>query len=225
VPGLTVGEAIRRIRKRLGKNTTQFAELVASTSASISRYENGKLTPSRSMVLLLQNLAETDEERAPLEEFLRLGAKKTPHTPVRDEENPIAQIRAVSRMAPAVFAAILGCSESDVLRLERGQAQPSKEVAEQLASIATRAGHPELAVAVGAWAVRHVIAPGETLITSARVDNKKIRSSDSAMWHELLEEILSSGDEDAIIAVQHNLVVFGKTVRLGRKSEPKKKSG
>lgn len=222
---LTVGEAIRRIRKRLGKNTTEFGRMVGSTSASISRYENGKMPPSRSMAMLFLTLAKTDEEKEPLSRLIA-GDMDAP------EESPIAELRAATRMAPSVFAAVLDCSESELEALENGTERVSHQTLEALKQLAIRSNRPDLAVVLGGpWGVRHVIEPGETLISAGKVDgprrgaeNKPIRLDDRAKWHELLDEILSSEDEDAIIAVQHNLVVFGKTVRMGRKSE-KKKSG
>jgi DNA-binding transcriptional regulator YiaG len=230
--GLRVGEAIRRIRKRLGKNTTEFATMVGSTSGSISRYENGQQIPSMPMVLLLRSLAQTEEEKRPLDE-IALGRKPSLNEPVNVPDNPISEIRAVSRMAPAVFAAVLRCSEDELRKLEEGSIKASQVLNERLKKLAVQHGRPDLAVALGGeWAVRHVIHPGETLITTGMIDgrdgggeNERIQPDDRQIWRDLLDEILSSGDEDAIIAVQHNLVVFGKTVRLGRKSQPKKKSG
>jgi transcriptional regulator with XRE-family HTH domain len=228
--GLTFGEAVRRIRKRLGKNTTQFAAIIGSTASSISRYENGKLAPGVPVAMLLRNLAETDDEKGPIEAFIE-GRYANPSVAAAD--NPISAIREVSRLAPAVFSAMLGCSESSIRRFESGEAKPPRDVVERLQSLAVRYGHADLAVSAGEnWKVRRVVHPGETLISTAKIDvekgggeNRPIRAPVATMWHDLLDEILGSGNEDAIIAVQHNLVVFGNYVRAHRKSPKKKKTG
>jgi len=39
------------------------------------------------------------------------------------------------------------------------------------------------------------------------------RTSENEHWHSLLEEILASGDEEAISAVRQNLLVFHRLIR------------
>lgn len=50
--------------------TTEFAEAIGATNPTVSRYETGKLRPSRSMLLLLYAFAETAEERRPIVDAL-----------------------------------------------------------------------------------------------------------------------------------------------------------
>jgi DNA-binding transcriptional regulator YiaG len=211
--GLTIGEAIRRIRRRLNKNTTEFGYLLGSTSASVSRYENGKLNASKPVLRLLLTMAETAEERSPI--LRALGEEVS----VEREQGGqvISEIRKASGMSSALFAAVLGCSETDLHAMERGEAHPDKDLVERLHSVAARIDRADLAVSLssGSWLPTRVIYPGETLISTGRIASRK--DSKYSEWHTLLEEILSSGEEDAIVAVQHNLVVFGNYVRT-RKS-------
>lgn len=62
-----VSRAIRSIRQRRGESMVQFAERLGLTQGSVSRYEAGKLQPSRSILLLLLQLAEGDEREPILE--------------------------------------------------------------------------------------------------------------------------------------------------------------
>ena len=57
----TLADTIRQIRKRRGETMVVFAKRLGVTHPTISGYESGKITPSRSMLLLLLPLADGDE--------------------------------------------------------------------------------------------------------------------------------------------------------------------
>lgn len=61
-----IGAAVRAIRARLGETQGRFALRLGCKQNTVSQYESGKLEPSRSMLLLLANLATTAEEREPI---------------------------------------------------------------------------------------------------------------------------------------------------------------
>ena len=125
-------------------------------------------------------------------------------------------------MSQAALASAIGKSIQSVQGYEHGRTPPP-DVIEILKTLSVQHGHPEFAIELGgdAWAVKHVIHPGETLI-KAHVP----AAGRHAEWHELLDVILNSGDPDAIPAVQSNLVVFGKYVRAKqtRELKPRKKT-
>lgn len=62
-----LGSAIRQIRKRLNKTMVEFAGELKTTAATISRYESGKLLPSRAALLSLLGIAEGEERKAILD--------------------------------------------------------------------------------------------------------------------------------------------------------------
>jgi transcriptional regulator with XRE-family HTH domain len=58
---MSIGEAIRALRKRLKKNQAEFGRLLGCEQNTISRYELGKFTPNPLVLLQLQNLAGPEE--------------------------------------------------------------------------------------------------------------------------------------------------------------------
>jgi transcriptional regulator with XRE-family HTH domain len=53
-----IGSAIRNTRKSLGKTMAEFAEMIGCKQGTVSRYEAGRLTPSRAVLILLLQLAK-----------------------------------------------------------------------------------------------------------------------------------------------------------------------
>jgi hypothetical protein len=121
------------------------------------------------------------------------------------------------------------------------------ELVERVVSLAVQRGHGDLAMELRGteYAVKSVLKPGETLISAARKrgQNKPTEDIPSArtgpslgnlpptqrrnMLHSLLNEVLDSADEDAITAVENNLVVFVRYVRnlgTGQRNAGKKTS-
>jgi transcriptional regulator with XRE-family HTH domain len=61
---LQLPAVIRRIRQAQKMSMTEFAKEIGSTQSTVSRYEAGKLNPSRTVLLLLLQLAEGPERDA-----------------------------------------------------------------------------------------------------------------------------------------------------------------
>ena len=61
---VSLGEKIRRMRTRLRKNQSEFAQILGSQQTSISRYEMDKVEPGLDVLSKLHGLAEKDEKEA-----------------------------------------------------------------------------------------------------------------------------------------------------------------
>jgi len=71
---LTLGERIARIRKRLRKSQSEFADIIGSQQNSISRYETDRVVPGVDVLWRLHGLAEHDEKETFAAEIrLRIG--------------------------------------------------------------------------------------------------------------------------------------------------------
>lgn len=125
-------------------------------------------------------------------------------------------------MNQADFAREVGKSMQSLQNYERG-AKPPAEVVGKLYEIATAHHRIDLALALGGdWKVRRVFEPGERII-SARPEASKAPVEN---WHQMLDEILNSGQADAADAVKSSLTVSRELVRQrARKvySKPEKK--
>ena len=62
-----IGSAIRNTRVSLGKTMAEFAEMIGCKQSTISRYEAGRLTPSRAVLILLLQLAKGADREIILE--------------------------------------------------------------------------------------------------------------------------------------------------------------
>ena len=119
------------------------------------------------------------------------------------------------------FAREIGKSLSMSRNYEKGQTPPP-EVIERLKIMAVEVGLADVAIALGrsdSWEVRRVFHPSETIITQPKSDaapGGPPRHGDD--WHQMLSAILQSGNEEAIRAVQSNLVVFSKYVSAPQKT-------
>jgi transcriptional regulator with XRE-family HTH domain len=56
---MTVADAVRRVRKRLGKNQTEFANMLRCQRNTVSRYELGSFSPGPVVLMSLLQLAES----------------------------------------------------------------------------------------------------------------------------------------------------------------------
>jgi transcriptional regulator with XRE-family HTH domain len=63
---VTAAEAIRHIRKRLGKNQVEFGQILRCQHNTVSRYERGRLAPSPYVLIALLDLADDPEEKRAL---------------------------------------------------------------------------------------------------------------------------------------------------------------
>jgi transcriptional regulator with XRE-family HTH domain len=57
-----LGNTIKRLRQRLGQTMAEFSETIGTQQSTISRYESGRIPPSKSILILLLLLADEDEK-------------------------------------------------------------------------------------------------------------------------------------------------------------------
>jgi transcriptional regulator with XRE-family HTH domain len=119
-------------------------------------------------------------------------------------DNPVLHVRNLTGETQVDFARRIGRHFSSVQGYESGRKIPA-EVIDKLKSIAVEFGHPEIAAALS--------RPGERLISNKRAGIESNREKADNKWHSLLDEVLNSGNAQAIAAVQHNLVVFSMFVQ------------
>jgi transcriptional regulator with XRE-family HTH domain len=134
------------------------------------------------------------------------------------QKSIIREIREACGMTQEEFARVAGRSTPMIRLYEKG-AIPPREVIEAIKSLAVERGLVDLAAALDEWQVDRVLyPPGQASVTGKpRPGSKK--------WHEMLDEVLDSGQPDAIQAVESNLHVFVQTVRLRRPKKIREKSG
>lgn len=126
-------------------------------------------------------------------------------------ENLVRKLRSALGLSQVAFGQLLGRSYQSVGYYERGVPIPPA-VVERLIAIATENNLADIAMelAGGKWQIKRVLQPGETLISN-KLDRKGEKTDNK--WHTLLDEVLGSGNAEAISAVQSNLVVFSMYVR------------
>lgn len=113
-------------------------------------------------------------------------------------------------MSQSDFARAIDRSLQMVRNYENG-AKPPAAVIERLQTLAVEHGRADLGLALGdEWEVKHVIKPGETLITTARPAGSY--NPKNKELHDMLELVLESGVKKAIEAVVPNLVLFADYV-------------
>ena len=124
-------------------------------------------------------------------------------------ENIVRKIRKAAGMTQEELGRFVGKGTARVRQYEDG-ADPPPDVIERLKSLAVKHDKSDLALALTSdeWKVRHVIEPGETLISQRPPSYPRAYNPRNQAWHDMLESILESGDEKAIKAVEPNLVIF-----------------
>lgn len=77
---MTLGETIKKYRKRKGLNQTELANLIGLDRSAISNFENGKREPTYSMILKLAEVLNVDlieflntNNYKKLEQFMKLN--------------------------------------------------------------------------------------------------------------------------------------------------------
>ena len=127
--------------------------------------------------------------------------------------NTIRKLRESLHWNQARLAQAIGRSWQSVQNYEAGKRVP-RDVIEKLKAIAMQHGLADIAMELSSdeWQVRRVFHPGETLISETRRQLESERES----CHKTLDEILDSGDSEAITAVRSHIVLLGKYVRLSR---------
>ena len=131
--------------------------------------------------------------------------------------NPVKRLRDELGLTQVQFAGAAGVALSTVANVEGGK-QVERATVEKFKTLAADRGYPDIAMELSSddWQVRGVIQPGEILISQAGSGPKKAPSfvrDQRSRWHSLLDEILDSGNADAISAATQNLDLFARYVR------------
>lgn len=204
-----LAEIIRAIRKRRRENQAEFGARIGADQSTVSQYETGRIEPSPAVLLHLQRLAETDEEKRTIAVLLPGN-----HDLDVPSDNLIAQIRQAARLSVPDFAAALHVSQIDVAAFETGREIPEPPVVRRLQEIATKARRADLALILTSdeWKVRAVFHPGETFISMGRQQPNSpdvIVVSDEEKVHvEKLLRVLRSPHPKPRQAVIENLDTF-----------------
>ena len=90
----SLGKTITTVRRRLKMTMTEFASLIGSDNSTISRYEAGRIIPSKPVLILLLLLAHA-EERKPFMEALGVG-EETPISPAFSDPMAILTLQGLS---------------------------------------------------------------------------------------------------------------------------------
>lgn len=122
-------------------------------------------------------------------------------------QNFLKELRRQRGWNQARLAAELGVSVQSVQGYEAGRRVPD-HVLERIRKIA-----PEMQISLDN--VRESEHYGSSPSTGGANQNQR--------WHRLLDEVLASGEQDAITAVQNNLLVFASYVRSRRERHRKPK--
>ena|ERR1017187_598245 len=140
--------------------------------------------------------------------------------------NLFRQIRDITGLSQAEFGReLLGRVHQSVQGYETGKTPPL-DVVEKYEAIATAHGRADLAVNLKSDEWRHpVIEPGERVIGPDRMVPKAPTAGGDPQreyWHTMLDQILDSGQADAVDAIQSVLLVTADRVRLKRRKPEKK---
>jgi transcriptional regulator with XRE-family HTH domain len=107
-------------------------------------------------------------------------------------DNFVRKVRKTLGLLQPEFAKLIGVAYSTLQGYEAGRAVPA-EVEERVREIAAEKG----------------------LQVGPRSDVPR-GGDEGAKWHDLLDEVLNSGELDCVDAVQSNLAVFASTIRSRR---------
>lgn len=207
------------MRQRLELNMTEFGHRIGVTHASVSQYESGKIQPSQSVLMLLSELAETDEERSCLSSAI--GGEEDDV----GEENVIREIRKASGMNKGLFAVRVGASPRDVEAWETGTDVPAPSIVDKLKAIAAECGRGDLALTLSSeeWTVRAVFHPGEKFISQYGKESP-VEATRRERLHQLLDKVLATGQADVIGHVESALDMADR-LTVPAKPATRKKAG
>ena len=110
----------------------------------------------------------------------------------------LLELRKRMGMNQEELAVAVGIARSSLQNYERPEPSPKAAVIERLAAFAESHGHKDLADQFR----------GQTLTNRPSPDRHR-------RWYALLNEVLVSGNAEAISAVTKNLEIFARYVRLG----------
>jgi transcriptional regulator with XRE-family HTH domain len=120
----------------------------------------------------------------------------------------LKSVREALKLSQEELAPLLNRCLSSLRNYEWGHRIP-EEIAQKVEALAAERG-------IGIFPLDSQINPSHTTSTGTfGSEGAALRSGGdaNARWHSALDEILNSGIEEAITAVQSNLVVFGNYVR------------
>jgi hypothetical protein len=127
------------------------------------------------------------------------------------ENTPVRQLRGRLGLSQVRFADLIGRSHQSVAAYEKHPEDIPQEVIQRLGAIAEEHRYFDLAAQFG------VTHPGETLISNVAqrpgVLPPPSYNPANKKWHDMLEDVLESGNEKARKAVIPNLEVFSDYVR------------
>lgn len=212
---------IKGIRVRLGLNQAAFAKMIGTAQNTVSQYEKGRLEPGKAVLLNLQRLAETEEEKKTFAVWLA----GDPPTEAEESENIVFQIRKAAKMSVIDFATALKVAQIDLAAWESGKDIPPPPVVRRLQTIASKHRRADLALILTSdeWKIQALFHPGETFISTARPAPNP--NSPRAKAHALLDEIFDSGEDSAIDLAYRQLLLSADLVRGLQKRAGKKHAG
>lgn len=121
------------------------------------------------------------------------------------QRNLIRELRDRLGMSQVEFGLAIGRSFQSVRAYEKHPADIPADVIDRIRALASDHGHPDLA--------RQLAGDDRQPVETARPTGHRHQE-----WHDLLDEILDSGDPDAAPAVRSNLITFAKYIRNKRSS-------
>lgn len=128
-------------------------------------------------------------------------------------ETAVKRLRTALGMNQTDFARAIGRSHQSVRNYEAG-VTPPPEVVAKMEQLAKDSGVEDPFVVEPRG--QELVAPRRTQRAHQAGTTSAIDTSDDSRWHGMLDEVLTSGNVEAIAAVQHNLIVFSKFVRRPR---------
>jgi ParB-like chromosome segregation protein Spo0J len=149
-------------------------------------------------------------------------------------KNPCRELRQLLGVSQVEFSRLIECSYPSLQNYEKHPEDTPAEVIDRIRSLAAETEHADWAVPLlsDEWRVTTVIYPGETLISAPKPKPRTAGSSlpgmpDRDELHAMLDDVLDSGNPEAIQAVVPNLVLFQKFVNLksDNRKVPKKRKG
>ena len=138
-----------------------------------------------------------------------------------NENNPIRRLRLKLGLSQPDLGRLIGKSHGSVANYEKGFAQPAANIIERLKSIAVEHAFADLAVELSSadWQVRTLIHPPQDFARRQASITDTVKSGPAGeanrqIRHALLDALLDSGNEDAIMAVEHLLRYFNDSIAV-----------
>jgi transcriptional regulator with XRE-family HTH domain len=202
---------IRRTRLALNLSQVEFARLIGKSHQSVQGYEKAGSAPED----VMQRIRALAVEKMLVSEVAEIDGSPS----------PVAALRGHLGMDAKSFARDVGCTVAELSvyesggNVERVHLRRMQELAREkdLITLAVQLGGEEWNVDRIHHPTGHVVHQGKRAASPSSP-----YAPANAPWHDLLEEVLESGNDEAKGAVQSNLVVFGKYVRASTRPASKK---